>query len=537
MATKMSRNGAAMAKGRESKTQDEVTPQSETAGPGVWLGFLAMCIGMFMAILDIQIVATSLPAIRAALKISPDQMSWIQTSYLIAEIIAIPMTGLLTRALSLRRLFLAALSLFTLASIACALSSTLPQLIAARVVQGLAGGCLIPLVFSAVFLLFPKRQQGIATTIAGVLAVLAPTLGPTFGGYITETFSWPWLFLVNVLPGLLACGLAFRVLPCGSREAGLLKTLDWLSLGALALSLASLEILMKEAPERGWLSGWALLWLAFCLIPGGLFIGRSLLRNAPLTNLRLFAERDFAIACAASFLLGIGLFGSVYLMPVFLGLVREHGPLTIGLIMLVTGSAQLLTAPVTVRLELRYDARVLAFFGFTLFAVGLGLSAFQTRETDFAEMFWPQVLRGAGIMFCLIPPTRIALGRLAPDSVPDGSALFNLMRNMGGAIGIGLIDTVIWNRAPVHAEELGERVLGGDLDAAEFVGIPAYLVPDNPDLAPGPEAIAFVAPLFEKAGLVMAINDAWGLIGLVTLAALAVLPFARRTPNPQNSAS
>jgi len=175
----------------------------------------------------------------------------------------------------------------------------------------------------------------------------------------------------------------------------------------------------------------------------------------------------------------------------------------------------------------RYDARILAALGFALFALGLGLSAFQTRETDFGEMFWPQVLRGVGIMFCLIPPTRIALGRLPEKAVPDGSALFNLMRNLGGAIGIGLIDTVIWNRAPVHAERLGERVLAGDLDAAEFVGIPAYLVQANPNFTPGPEAMAFVAPLVEKAGLVAAINEAWGLVALLTLTALLILPVAR----------
>ena len=505
--------------------------EAPAAGWRVWLGFSAMCVGMFMAILDIQIVATSLPAIREALDISADRMSWIQTSYLIAEVIAIPMTGLLTRALSLRGLFLIALSIFTLASIGCAMAESLPALIAARVVQGLAGGCLIPLVFSAVFLLFPERHQATATTIAGVLAVLAPTLGPTVGGYITETYSWPWLFLVNVAPGILACGLGYVLLPRAAGERGLLKTLDWAALAALAVALASLEILLKEAPERGWLSGLALALLALFVLPGLLFIGRSLRRAQPLANLRLFRQRDFAIGSAASFVLGIGLFGSVYLMPVFLGLVRDHGALTIGLIMLVTGCAQLLTAPITVRLELRCDARLLAALGFACFAVGLGLSAFQTRETDFDEMFWPQAIRGAAIMFCLIPPTWIALSRLAPEAVPDGSALFNLMRNLGGAIGIGLIDTVIWNRAPTHAERLGEQVLARDAAAADFVGIDLAMVPPDP----GPEMLAMVAPLFEKAGLVMAINEAWGLVAILTLSVLLVLPLARAAPKPGTS--
>src|ERR1700754_4188210 len=169
-----------------------------------WFGFGLMCFGMFMAILDIQVVATSLPTIQSALKISPDRMSWIQTAYLIAEITAIPLTGWLTRVLTLRWLFVAAITLFTAASIGCALAGNFTTLISFRVVQGFAGGALIPAVFSAVFLLFPLRLHPAATTLAGIMAVLAPTIGPVVGGWITETWSWHWLFLINVAPGVIA---------------------------------------------------------------------------------------------------------------------------------------------------------------------------------------------------------------------------------------------------------------------------------------------------------------------------------------------
>jgi MFS transporter, DHA2 family, multidrug resistance protein len=176
-------------------------PDAAAVQPTTWLGFGAMCIGMFMAILDVQIVATSLPNIQSALKIAPDQMSWVQTAYLIAEVIAIPLTGMLMRMLTMRWLFVGAVSLFTIASVGCATSGSFAALIGWRVVQGLAGGTLIPAVFAAVFLLFPQRCQGVATTVAGVLAVLAPTVGPIIGGWITETYSWHWLFLINVAPG------------------------------------------------------------------------------------------------------------------------------------------------------------------------------------------------------------------------------------------------------------------------------------------------------------------------------------------------
>src|SRR5258705_774288 len=178
-----------------------------------WVGFGLMCLGMFMAILDIQVVATSLPTIQNALAISPEAMSWIQTSYLIAEVIAIPLTGWLTRMLSMGWLWRAAIALCTLASIGCATSDSFAMLVLFRVVQGFAGGTLIPTVFAAVFILFSPRTQGIATTIAGIMAVLAPTVGPVVGGWVTQMYSWHWLFLINVIPGLLACVLTPYLLP------------------------------------------------------------------------------------------------------------------------------------------------------------------------------------------------------------------------------------------------------------------------------------------------------------------------------------
>lgn len=500
----------------------------ERVGWRVWAGFSAMCVGMFMAILDIQIVATSLPAIRDALNISSDRMSWIQTAYLIAEVIAIPLTGLLSRALSGRGLFLGALTLFTLASIGCAFSPDFSTLIFFRILQGLAGGCLIPLVFSAVFLMFPVSQQGIATTLAGVLAVLAPTLGPTVGGYITQTFSWHWLFLVNVLPGIASLAIAAILLLKGSRDFQLLKRMDWLGLAALALGLAFLEIALKEAPERGWTSALILLLLATVVLSLAGFVTRSLRRDLPIADLRLFQDRNFAIACALSFIFGMGLFGSVYLMPVFLGLVRGHGPLDIGLVMLVTGVAQFLAAPVAVQLEQRLDARLLTAGGFICFAIGLGWSFDQTVVTDFDEMFWPQVMRGGAIMFCLLPPTRIALGLLAEAQVPDGSALFNLMRNLGGAIGVALIDTVIWQRVEIHSKAIGLKLVELDPDAAAFAGISVHEIPSIA-FVPPESVIEMIRPEVERAGLTMAINEAWALVAALTALAVLFIPFVRRT--------
>ena len=493
-----------------------------------WVGFAMMCVGMFMAILDVQVVATSLPAMQSALGIAPDQMSWVQTAYLIAEVIAISLTGFLTRLLGMRRLFVIATSVFTVASLGCAASNNLQVLITWRVVQGFAGGTLIPAVFSAVFLLFPVARQGVATMLAGVLAVLAPTVGPVVGGWITTTYSWHWLFLINILPGIACATLGAVLLPKMPMHLQEAKRLDFSSLALIATALAGLEIALKEAPQHGWTSGLVLGLLLLSLASMSGFVRRTLRASHPLVDLGAFADRNFTIGCILSFVLGIGLFGSVYLMPVFLAFVRTHNALEIGMIMLVTGVAQLSIAPVAVLLERRFDARLLSASGFALFAVGLGLSAFQTPLTDYDAMFWPQIIRGAAIMFCLLPPTRLALGGLPLERVPDASGMFNLMRNLGGAIGLALIDTVIYSRSAVHARDVTSRLLTGDVPTAQFVGIPVDMLARYQGAPLDALSASLLKPLVEKAALTLAINDAWMMIAALTATVLICLPFAKK---------
>ena len=495
-----------------------------------WLGFLCMCLGMFMAILDIQIVATSLPAIQHALAMSPDEMIWVQTAYLTAEIVAIPLTGYLTARLGMRWLFVSAVSVFTLASAGCGQSESFEVLIGWRIVQGFAGGTLIPAVFSAVFLLFPPRMQGLATTIAGVAAVFAPTIGPIVGGWLTETYSWHWLFRINIVPGVLAAigaGLTLRGKASNARCA---RSIDVVALGLLAAGLTALQIGLKDAPTLGWLSPAVAALLAGFAVCTAWFVQRTWRSPSPLVELQCFRDRNFAVGCSLSFILGAGLFGSTYLMPFFLGLVREHNAFRIGEIMLVTGIAQLLTAPIAVYLEQRIGARALTLFGFVLFAAGLLASTMQTAETDFAGMLWPQIMRGVATMFCLLPPTRLALGYLATEKVADGSGLFNLMRNLGGAIGLALIDTTIFSRAATYGADITAKLRSGSVETAVRIGIPRDAFLEQIGTPPDEFTQEMVRPLVEKQALVDAINDAWLLIGLLTVLAVLLVFLIRKTP-------
>jgi DHA2 family multidrug resistance protein len=493
----------------------------------IWIGFAAMCLGMSLAVLDIQIVASSFTTIQASFHVTPDQLSWIQTGYLMAEVIAIPLTGWLTRALSLRWMFAAATIGFTLASVACAACTSLSPFIALRVVQGFCGGMLIPGVFTSVFVMMPERHRIAATALAGTLAVIAPTIGPAVGGYLTEYYTWHWIFLINFVPGLAVAGLVVAFVRLGEPDPSEWRRIDYLAIALAATFLATLELVLKEAPKYDWQGTFVYLCVLVCVVTGTAAIWRSLFSPHAFVDLWRFRERTFTLGCVLSFVLGLGLYGSVYLLALFLGLVREHSPLEIGTVMIVSGAAQLCTAPVAAWLESKIDPRILTAFGYSLFAAGLIANGFSTYTTDYDGLFWPQLLRGAAVMLCILPATRLALDTLNPSGVADGSALFNLMRNLGGAIGIALVDTILEQRTQGHAEALAARLQHGDAGAARLVGLPVEYF-HGQDMGPVNETMrAFAEPLIKKAALVQSFNEAWIVIGVLFALSLAVVPFMR----------
>lgn len=498
-----------------------------TASGRNWIGFSAMCAAMFMAILDIQVVASALVDMGGALHIAADSLSWIQNAYLTAEIVAIPLTGLFTRSFGLRRLFAAATLGFSLASLGCALSGGLHSLIVLRIVQGLFGGMLIPSVFSAVFLVLPEKDRVRATTLAGIAAMLAPTLGPLIGGYLTTSFSWHWIFLINVLPGLAIAVVVMVALPREKPVWADLRDLDWLSILLVSASLACLELLLKQGPAHHWRGAEIALLAAGAVLAGTSAAYRCLNRAKPFLELHHFGNLRFSLGCVFSFVLGAGLYGSVYLLALFLGIVRGHTPLEIGEIMMVAGGAQLLLATVAAWAETRIDARVLTAAGFALFSAGLLLNGYSTDNSDFSALFWPQVLRGSAVMFCLLPATRLALDQQPPRSVADASSLFNLLRNVGGAIGIASVDTILEERTPHFADAIVARLQAGDPAAAQLVGLPTERFHNVPMGPVDPFLKDMIEPLVRKAGLVQAFNEAWFALGLLFALSLLLIPLLR----------
>jgi MFS transporter, DHA2 family, multidrug resistance protein len=335
--------------------------------------------------------------------------------------------------------------------------------------------------------------------------------------------------LINVLPGIVAGTLGLTCLPIEAPRFEEARKLDILSVLLMALALAALIIGLKEAPNRGWLSPPVVGLLAASCALTASFSLRTWRASYPVVEIKTFRDRWFCIGCLLSFVLGMGLYGTVYMMPVFLAATHGYGAFAIGKIMLVTGAAQLIIAPIAVEVERRVDPRLLSVAGFLLFALGLGLSAFQTVQTDYSEMFWPQVIRGAAIMFCLLPPTRMALGALSPLKVPDASGLFNLMRNLGGAIGLALIDTIVYGRAPGLGAQILRKLQAHDIETARSLGIPIGMLARSPRVIdPGTRAI--IARLIERLAFVQAMNEAWAMLAVTTLAATISIAFARKPP-------
>ncbi|MBM19920.1 MAG: MFS transporter [Stappia sp.] len=438
-----------------------------TAGPAVEPGldgrklftFLCMVFGMFMAILDIQIVSASLPEIQAGLGASRDDVAWVQTAYLIAEVIMIPLSGYLSRMLSTRWMFAMSAAGFTLMSLMCATATTINEMIVWRALQGFIGGGMIPTVFASAYIIFPREKFSIVSPMIGLVATLAPTIGPTLGGYLTEFGSWHWLFLINVVPGILVTIAAVTLIDFDEPDWSLFDHFDWVGFAAMAIFLGSLEFVLEEGQKDDWFqSEEIVLFTALTLGGAAVFFWRAFTAREPVVDLRAFSDKNFTMGCIFSFTMGIGLYGLTYLYPIYLSSVRGYNSLQIGETMFVTGAAMFLTAPVAGRLMSLLDPRVMMGIGFGGFALGTWMVTGLTHDWDFWELFVPQILRGCSLMICMVPINNIALGMLPPSMIKNASGLFNLTRNLGGAVGLAIIGTLLTNRQDFHYARLGESL-------------------------------------------------------------------------------
>lgn len=499
--------------------------------------FLAMVFGMFMAILDIQIVSASLSEIQAGLSASADEISWVQTAYLIAEVIMIPLSGFLGRAFSTRWLFAISAAGFTVASALCATATSLEQMIVYRAIQGFIGGGMIPSVFATAFTIFPRSKLPVISPMIGLVATLAPTIGPTVGGYLTEIFSWHWLFLVNIIPGIGVTIAAITLIDFDKPDLKLLERFDWFGLAFMGAFLGTLEYVLEEGPTNDWFDDQAILLATVVMVATGIaFFWRALAAREPIVDLYAYRDRNFATGSFFSFVLGIGLYGLTYLYPLYLGRVRGFSALQIGETMFVTGVAMFLTAPLAGRMMRTMDPRVMLALGLTGFAAGTWIASGITKDWDFWELLQPQVLRGCSLMICMVPINNVALGTLPPQRLKNASGLYNLTRNLGGAVGLALINTIMNDRMDLHLVRLREHVTWSNQKALETLqSLQGALVRLGSDAELG--ALKKMAGLVRQQAQVMAFGDAFVILTGMFLATACLVVLLKRPVPPKPGAA
>ncbi|KAA5605958.1 DHA2 family efflux MFS transporter permease subunit [Roseospira marina] len=481
------------------------------------VGFFIMVLGMFMAILDIQIVASSLPEIQAGVSASVDEVTWVQTAYLVAEVVMIPLSGWLAQVMSSRWLFAASAAGFTLTSITCAFAWDINSLIVFRAAQGFIGGAMIPTVFAANYKLLPPNKRMLGTVVLGLTATVAPATGPTIGGWITEHFSWHWLFLANVLPGLFITVAVPLMVNIDRAKPGLLRHIDLIGIVLVAGFLGSLEFVLDEGPREDWFENRTILIFAIVsAVSGLLLIWREMVAEHPVIDFRVFANRNFAVGCILVFIVGICLYGQTFILPQVLSQIRGYNSLQIGHVMFVTGAAMFCTAPIAGRVSNTLDPRGPLLIGFALVATGLWLNAHMTAEVGFDQLLAPQIVRGVGLMLCIVPITATALGTMDQHLVSIGSGLFNVFRNMGGAVGLSLINTQWDSRYDLHYWRIAESMPAGRPETQAFLqGVQDRMETFGPQIGhPDLASYAVATRTVAQQANVMAWNDVFFMLSM-----------------------
>ena len=513
-----------------------IVPAAELAMSTKVFAFASMSIGFFIALLDIQIVSASLADIGGGLSAGADEIAWVQTSYLIAEIVVIPMSGWLTRVFSTRWLFAVSAAGFTLTSLLCGTAWDIQSMIAFRALQGFLGGSMIPMVFTTAFIYFGGQQRVIAAATIGTIASLAPTLGPTVGGWITENYSWHWLFFVNLVPGLFVTLVVPTLVKVDRPNPALLRGADYPGIALMAVFLGTLEYTLEEGPRWGWLDDQTISLTAWIsAIAGIAFIWRSMTYAQPVVDLRALKIRNFALGCFFSFVTGIGIFATIYLTPLFLGRVRGFSALDIGIAVFSTGLFQVCAIPFYTMLARRIDIRWLMMAGLAGFTASMWNFAPITHDWGWRELLLPQAFRGFSQQFAVAPVVTLALGSLAPERLKLASGLFNLMRNLGGAIGIAACGTVLNDRTNLHFLRLAEHLTTANPAMTALLGrVSVAATAETGDAIRGHlEALKLLGGLALREAQTMAYADAFLVILVCFAFATLMAPLMRRVAPPR----
>jgi DHA2 family multidrug resistance protein len=497
----------------------------------VFLGFGGMVVGQFMAMLDIQIVASSLVQIQSGIGATNDEIAWIQTIYLLAEVVIMPLTAYLTKMWGTRLFYVIACVGFVLTSVGTGLSSSVGVMIAFRALQGLFAGAMIPPIFATAMTVFPPEKRLTANVVVGLIVTLAPTIGPTLGGHLTDLLSWRWLFFINVPVGALVVFLVARYADFDKGDPALAEGIDWWGLGLMTVFLLSLQYVLEEGNREGWFDDAWILWLSVtAALTGAAFIWRQLVYRQPIVSLKPFADPNFTLGIIMTFVTGVSLFGGTFLLPIFLGQVRGYSSSEVGTTMLVSGLTMFLSAPLVGRLVRWIDARLAMVGGFALAAWAIQLGVRVTDQWGFAEFFTLQVARGFGVMCAMIAAQQMSISTLPVTMMKDASGLINLTRNVAGAIGLAVLSTILSHQGAAHYMDLATAAGQANPTSQGMMdGLSQMMAGAG---VADPEAVARKAMslMLHRQAAVLSFGDAFAVLALGCWLAAGLALFARPGP-------
>ncbi len=497
-----------------------------------WAMVLGALLGAFMAVLNIQITNASLLYIEGGIGTGVDNGAWITTAYLIGEIIVIPLTDYLSRVFSFRRYLIVNTVLFLVFSVSCAFAHNLGQMIVLRALQGFSGGVLIPMAFTLVLTKLPKPQQPIGLALFALTATFGPAIGPTIGGYLTETYGWQYIFFVNLVPGAVMVVVLWLTLEREPMRLSLLADGDWLGIGAMAVGLAALQTVLDEGNKDGWFDSPLIVRLALvATVFLALFVWIELRSAKPAVNLRLLAGRNFGLGTLANVIVGFALYGTIYILPQYLGQVFGYNAEQIGFVLAWTGLPQLVIIPFVPWLMGRLDARLIAMSGLCVFAVSCFMNAYMSPDYAGDQLLVPNIVRSIGQAVVLTPLTGIALAGIARESSAAASGVFNMLRNLGGAFGTAMLATIVTKREQFHSSIIGSDVtLFRDSVRERLNELTSYFMSHgvSDPAAARSEAIVAIGNVVRKQATIMAYADTFAVLGVLLLLAAGLLLFTRR---------
>jgi DHA2 family multidrug resistance protein len=502
----------------------EQTPVAEEPVPlKTWIAVGGALIGAFMAVLNIQVTNSSLPDIEGGIGTGGVNGAWISTAYLIGEIIVIPMTDFLSRVFSLRRYLIVNTALFLLLSAVCGQAHSLPEMIVLRGLQGFFGGVLIPLAFTIIVAMLPPSKRAAGFAGFSVTATFAPAIGPTIGGWLTENYGWPTIFYMNLVPGVIMLSALIYALPHSKPQMHLLRQGDWIGIVLMAIGLAAFQTVLDDGNVYDWFGSPFIVKLSVvAAVALGAFIVVELLRKEPLIQLRLFTRRNFAFGTFSNFLVGFALYGSSYLLPQYLAVSQGFNAQQSGEVMAWTGLPQLVLIPFVPFLMRKFDSRLLVGVGLLIFATSCFMNLHMDRDYAAPQLLVPDIVRALGQALVMTPLSAIAMVGILTHEAGAASGLFNMLRNLGGAIGTATIETFFTKREQYHSFIINSHVsLLEPATQSRLSSLQQYFMDHGiPDPAAAMHrAVVAVGETIRAQATVMGYSDCFALIGVILVCA------------------